>query len=154
MKSFSPGISTYSNSHGCFVDSSLNKMEGSKNKQREREEGERWVSKPAHLRVGCLCREPCCWFCVVLLFQAQVLIHLSISKSPLGLERFYEITLLIKSVVSHSTPSRYIKMHLELHLSIKNQELDFERQTKDSCKGPLRMKIACIALTWLQRHLC
>lgn len=68
-------------------------MEGSKNKQRERGRGREMESNPAHLQIGCPCREPCRWFCMVLLFPTQV-IHLSISKSTLGLEMLYGITII------------------------------------------------------------
>lgn len=127
MKSSSPGISTWSNSHGYFVGSSCNMMEGSKNKQRERGERE-MEGNPAHLQIGCPCREPCRWFCVVLLFPIQV-IHLSISKSTLGdalWNHHYQSHLLF--AIQHHSP--HIKMHLELHFSIKNQVLDFEMQTR------------------------
>lgn len=56
-------------------------------------EGKGRESNPANLQTGCPCREPCIWFCMVLLFPTQV-IHLSVLKSKLGLETCYEITII------------------------------------------------------------
>lgn len=130
MKSSSPGISTWSNSHGYFVGSSWNMMEGSKNKQRERGRGREMESNPAHLQIGCPCRETCRWFCMVLLFPTQV-IHLSISKSTLGLEMLYGITIINRiCCLPFNTIPRTLRCSWSCIFSIKNQVLDFERQTR------------------------
>ena len=149
MKLFSPAISTYSNSHGQFVNSSWNKMEKSKNKQgKERRQRDGQVNP--HVQMSC--------FCIVLLFQALLLIPLFLCKNTLVWGGCIKSPLSIKSVVSHPMPLSGNQDAPGAAFFNQESSAGFERQTRFSCKDPLRMKTACTLsiwqIYWLQRHLC